>query len=344
MHIGLFLAYYPWFTPEEQIKLSVIGDEEGLDSTWLAEAWGIDCVTMMATVAAKTERIGVGSAIMQMPARQPAAAAMAAASLDIVSNGRVRIGLGPSGPQVSEGWYGVPFEKPAKRTREYVEVMRKALSHEELTYDGEFFKLPTEDGIGLGKPLKLLAKPVQQRIPIYLGAIGPMSVRQAGQIADGWLPFMVAPEHAESVFAPLHEGIEKAGRKRSDVEVLCALQVAVDEDPAVAREAVRPLVAFYLGSMGSKEKNFYVDLVGEYGFEAEAKACQEAALVGDNASAAAALSPELLDTVAIACTPEELPERLERYRAAGADGIIAVPCGHKEGTVKALAAAKRELG
>src|SRR5215207_6944608 len=199
MRIGMFLAYWPWFSFEEQVKLSRLGDEVRLDSVWISEAWGHDAVSVLGYLAAKTERIALGSALMQIPARQPTATAMAAVGLDIVSGGRFRLGLGLSGPQVSEGWYGVPFDSPIGRTREYVEIVRAALKREPVVHDGKHWTLPlpADQGLGLGKPLRLLATPVQQRIPIYLGAIGPQAVRQTGEIADGWLPFLLDPEEPE---------------------------------------------------------------------------------------------------------------------------------------------------
>src|SRR3954454_8668676 len=191
MRAGLFLAYWPWFAPEEQVALAVLGDELGLDSVWISEAWGQDAVSVLGLLAGRTERIGLGSSLMQIPARQPTAAAMAAASLDVLSGGRFRLGLGVSGPQVSEGWYGVPFERPLRRTREYVEIVRMALARQTVSYEGREWTLPLPDG--LGRPLKLLARPVQQHLPIYLGAVGPKAVEQTGRIADGWLPFMLDP-------------------------------------------------------------------------------------------------------------------------------------------------------
>src|SRR3954469_26050336 len=202
VRIGLYLAYWPWFSFEEQVALAKLGDREGLDSVWVAEAWGSDVVSVLGHLSAVTERIGLASGLMQIPARSPAMTAMTAATLDVLSGGRFRLGLGVSGPQVSEGWHGVPFARPVARTREYVEIVRRALAREgPLEYEGEEYRLPVE-GTELGKPLKLLAKPVQERIPICLGAIGPRSVEQTARIADGWLPFMFSPEHADELLEP----------------------------------------------------------------------------------------------------------------------------------------------
>src|SRR6476661_5645596 len=181
MRAGLFLAYWPWFSPEEQVELAVLADQLGLDSVWISETWGQDAVSVLGLLAGRTERVALGSGLLQIPARQPAATAMAAATLDVMSGGRFRLGLGVSGPQVSEGWYGVPFARPLVRTREYVEIVRAALAREgPLEYAGEQWTLPLPEG--LGRPLKLLARPVQERIPIYLGAVGPRAIEQAGAI------------------------------------------------------------------------------------------------------------------------------------------------------------------
>ena len=197
MRIGLFLAYWPWFSPEEQISLARQADRAGLDSVWVAEAWGQDAVSVLGHLTAVTERVALGSGLMQIPGRTPAMTAMTAVTLDVLSGGRFRLGLGVSGPQVSEGWHGVPFSRPLARTREYVEIVRAALAREApLEYEGEEFRLPVNGGSGLGKPLKLLARPVQERIPIYLGSMGPKAIEQTAQIADGWLPSRFSPERS----------------------------------------------------------------------------------------------------------------------------------------------------
>src|SRR3954469_4045360 len=236
MRAGIFVGYWPWFTPEEQVSLAVLADELGLDSVWVAEAWGQDAVSVLGFLAARTERVALGSALFQIPARQPTATAMAAVSLDVLSGGRFRLGLGVSGPQVSEGWYGVPFARPVSRTREYVEIVRRALAREgPLEYSGRVFRLPMEGGTGLGKPLKLLAKPVQQPIPVYLGAVGPKAVEQVGEIATGGLPFLCAPAQFELLLEPLRRGLEKAGRELTDLDVAVAVPMGLDDDIRAAR-------------------------------------------------------------------------------------------------------------
>jgi F420-dependent oxidoreductase-like protein len=336
MRAGVFVAYWPWFTPAEQVELAVLADTLGLDSVWVAEAWGQDAVSVLGLLTGKTQRIGLGSGLMQIPARKPTATAMAAASLDVLSEGRFRLGLGLSGPQVSEGWYGVPFTRNLGRTREYVDTVRRALAREPI-------QLPLEAGAagtGLGKPLKLLTRPVQERLPIYLGAIGPKSVRQAGAIADGWLPFLLDPTDPEVLLAPLREGAEEAGRSLADIDIAPVVPVAIDEDLAAARDAVRPWLAFYLGSMGAKSKNFYVDLAERQGHGTAAREVQDRALAGDRAGAVAAVSDGLVDAGAIATTPSGLDERLAIYERAGVTTLVAVPCGDdRPGVLRALAAA-----
>jgi F420-dependent oxidoreductase-like protein len=333
---GVFVAYWPWFSPTEQVELAVLADGLGLDSVWVAEAWGQDAVSVLGMLAGRTQRIGLGSGLMQIPARKPTATAMAAASLDVLSEGRFRLGLGLSGPQVSEGWYGVPFTNNLARTRDYVDTVRRVLRRERV-------QVPMEDGsagLGLGKPLKLLARTVQDRLPIYLGSIAPKAVRQVGAIADGWLPFMLDPAEPETLLGPLREGAAAAGRSPRDIDVAPVVPVAVDEDLAAARDAVRPWLAFYLGAMGAKDKNFYVELAERQGHGAAARAVQERALAGDRAGAAAAVSDALVDASTVACTPARLDERLAEYERAGVDTLVAVPCGEdRASVVRALAAA-----
>ncbi|MBI5107089.1 MAG: LLM class flavin-dependent oxidoreductase [Solirubrobacterales bacterium] len=334
MRAGVFLAYWPWFSADEQAELAVLADRLGLDSAWIAEAWGQDAVSVLGWLAAKTERIGLGSGLMQIPARKATATAMAAATLDVLSGGRFRLGLGLSGPQVSEGWYGVPFTRNLARTREYVDVVRRVLARERV-------QLPLEgEGMGLGKPLKLLAAPVQDRIPVYLGSIASRSVRQTGAIADGWLPFMLNPAEPELLLGTLREGALAAGRDPAQIDVAPVVPLAVDEDLGRARDAVRPWLAFYLGAMGAKEKNFYVEIAEQHGHGASARAVQERALAGDRAGAMAAVSDALVDATAIATTPAGLDERLAAYERAGATTLVAVPCGEdRAAVVRALAAA-----
>lgn len=339
MKIHLSVAYWPWYSFEEQVALAQVADEAGLEGVWVSEAWGQDVVSILAILADRTERIGIGSALMQIPARQPTAAAMAAATIDIISGGRMRLGLGLSGPQVSEGWYGVPFERQLGRIREYVEIVRKAWGREEpLVHDGRNFKLPSEGGTGLGKPLKLMAKPVQEKLPIYIGAIGPQSVELVGEIGDGWIPAFYDPDDGAGLLERLDAGLAKSGRDRSAIDVAPTVPVAVEDDVDEARNYLRPIISFYLGGMGAKDKNFYVDLLAANGLADEAHEVQDKFLAGDRIGAAMALTPEVIDMCGVACLPGELDERMARFEHAGADSVIAFPFGSdKERTVRRLA-------
>jgi F420-dependent oxidoreductase-like protein len=332
VRIGLFLAYWPWFSAEEQVELARQADREGLDSVWVSEAWGQDVVSVLGHLSAVTERIGLGSGLLQIPARTPAMTAMTAATLDVLSGGRFRLGLGVSGPQVSEGWHGVRFARPLARTREYVEIVRAALAREgPLEYHGEEFQLPLE-GSELGKPLKLLAKPVQERIPVYLGAIGPKAVEQAARIADGWLPFMFSPERADELLEPF---------RGTDVDISPVVMVCVDEDRERSRDLARPWLALYMGAMGAKQKNFYVETADRFGHGDSARRVQELFQAGDREGAAAALSDEFIESSAICCAPGELDDRLADYERAGATTLLAMPFGDRPRIVEALAAAAR---
>jgi F420-dependent oxidoreductase-like protein len=342
MRIGVMLAYWPWYTPDQQLELALLADELGLDSVWVAEAWGQDVVSTLGVLAGRTSHVGLGSAIMQIPARQPAAAAMAAASIDVWSNGRMRLGLGLSGPQVSEGWYGVPFTHGLRRTREYVEIVRAALSGKRLSYEGQEWTLPLAngEGTGLGKPLKLLARPIQNPIPIYLATSTPKAIEQTGAIADGWLPFMFAADGAGEDLEHLRAGAERSGRTLADIDVAPTVNVAVDEDLDVARDALRPFLAFYMGSMGAKDKNFYVELAERRGHGDAARRVQELGLAGDRAAAAAAIPSELIDDLALTATPATLDKRLAAYEAAGVTTLLAAVHGpDRAGTLRMLAAA-----
>jgi F420-dependent oxidoreductase-like protein len=334
MRIGVAVMYWPWLTFEEQLAIAVLADELDFDSVWASEAWGQEAVATLAFIAARTDTIGLGAAIFQMPARKPTTTAMAATTIDVMSGGRMRIGLGPSGPQVSEGWYGEPFPKPLARTRTYVETVRRVL-------DGERVALPLPDGVpntGLGKGLRLLARPVQPRIPIYLGAVAPKGLEQCGEIGDGWLGFMLDPERPEILLGPLLNGLKTSGRPREAFDVAAMVPVAVNDDLAAARDAVRPYIAFYLGAMGAKGANFYVNVADRYGFGAAANAVQDAWLGGDKAAAAAAVPDEFLDQICVATTPAGLGARLAEFEAAGVDTLIAVPGGDRLEVIRALGA------
>jgi F420-dependent oxidoreductase-like protein len=326
--LGLYLAYWPWFSPEEQVGLARQADRAGLDSVWVAEAWGQDVVSVLGHLSAVTERIDLGSGLMQIPARSPAMTAMTAATLDTLSGGRFRLGLGLSGPQVSEGWHGVPFARGLARTREYVDIVRRALARDGvLEFEGDEYRLPV-DPEGLGKPLKLMIRPPRERIPVYLGAIAPKAIRQAAEIADGWLPFMFTPDTAPELLAPFE------GR---DVDISPVALVCVDDDPDAARDLARPWLSIYLGAMGAGSKNFYVETAERFGQGDVAREVQRLFLAGDRAGAAAALTPQLIDGSAICCRPGELAERLAAYESAGATSLLCLPFGDRAAIVDELA-------
>jgi F420-dependent oxidoreductase-like protein len=329
---GLFLAYWPWFSFTEQVELARLADELDLDSVWVSEAWGQDAASVLGHLSAVTERVALGSGLFQIPARTPAMTAMTAATLDVMSGGRFRLGLGVSGPQVSEGWHGVDFSRPVARTREYVEIVRAALAREgPLEYHGSEFELPIA-GTGLGKPLKLLAKPVQERIPIYLGAVGPKAVEQTAEIADGWLPFGFDPARADELLAP----VRASGRA---IDVAPVVMVCVDDDPARARDLARPWLTIYIGGMGAKGKNFYVEAAERAGFGESAREVQRLFIEGDRAGAAAALSDELIESNAICTDMAGLPGRIAEFEQAGVDTLLAMPFGDRPAIVRAIAQA-----
>lgn len=337
MDIGIYLAYAPWVALEEQLQLARTADDLGFHSVWVAETWGQDAVAVLGALAGTTQNVRLGAAILQIPARQPTTTASAISTIDQLSGGRAMLGLGLSGPQVSEGWYGVPFEAPLGRTKEYIEIIRLALSHEKVAYSGKQWQLPTAGGTGQGKPLRMIGRPVQENIPIYLGVIGEKTVRQAGMLADGWLPAFYSPAHAEALNAPLLEGIAKAGRSRADVKIAPTVPVAMGQTMTEARDLLRPILTFYFGAMGAKGKNFYVDLATRYGFGEVAEACQNAFLAGDRLGAAKTLTPEVIDLAAIAATPQTLEGELAQYADCGVDTLIALPFGDRPRLLQALA-------
>src|SRR5687767_1999775 len=274
-------------------------------------------------MAAQTERIKLGSAILQMPARSAAMTAMTAATLDQLSGGRTLLGIGTSGPQVAEGWHGQRFARQLSRTREYVEVVRMALRRERLEYRGETIELPLPDGPG--KALKLTIAPVQERIPIYLAAIGPKNTALAAEIADGWLPAMFSPEHVAEFRPLLEEGFARGGSSAAQFDIAPTVSTCVTADRGAARNAMRPYLALYVGGMGSRERNFYNDVVRRYGFEDAAREVQELYLEGRRQEAAAALPGELIDAVSLCGPPEVVRERLAVFRDAGVGTLIVSP-------------------
>jgi F420-dependent oxidoreductase-like protein len=324
MKLGLFAGYWGMgLSGAEQLEMAKEADKLGYDSVWAAEAYGSDAATVLAWMAAHVENAKLASGIFQMPARTPAMTAMTAATLDNMTNGRFILGLGISGPQVVEGWHGQPFEKPLARAREYVEIVRKALARETLTYDGEFYKLPRPGGPG--KPLKLIIRPVQEQIPIYLAAIGPKNTALAAEIADGWLPTLFAPEHVDAFRPSLEEGAARSGRSLDDLQVTPQVTMSIYDDVEHARNFMRPYMALYVGGMGSKERNFYNQLVTRYGYGDAAQEIQELYLSGRQADAMAAIPDELIDKVSLAGPKDRLRDRIDAYRDAGVKTLLVTP-------------------
>jgi F420-dependent oxidoreductase-like protein len=341
MRLGLNIGYWGLgLSSEQQLELVQTAEDAGYDSVWVAEAYGSDAATVMAWLAAQTERIKLGAGIFQMPARSPAMTAMTAATLDQLSNGRMLIGIGSSGPQVAEGWHGQRFAKQLLRTREYVEIVRKALTRERLSYDGEYYKLPLPDGPG--KALKLTIGPVQDRIPVYIASIGPKNVQLTGEIADGWLPIFFSPEHVGDSRSLLEEGAARAGRSLDgSFDIAPTVNVCIDDDIDRARDQMRHFVALYVGGMGSRERNFYNTLVERYGFADAAAEIQDLYLDGKKNEAAVAVPAELIDMIALAGPRDRVRERLDVYREAGVGtmivSIVSFDLEHSMRTVRELA-------
>jgi F420-dependent oxidoreductase-like protein len=324
MRLGVHIGYWGLgLTAQDQLDIVREAERVGYDSVWAAEAYGSDAATVLGWIAGQTERIKIGSAIFQMPARSPAMTAMTAATLDQLSGGRMLLGIGSSGPQVAEGWHGQRFARQLQRTRDYVAVVRKALNRERLEFHGETLELPLPDGPG--KALKLTIAPVQDRIPIYLAAIGPKNTQLAGEIADGWIPIFFSPEHIGELRPLLEEGATRAGRSLDGFDVAPTVNVAIDEDLERARDLMRPFIALYVGGMGSREQNFYNALARRYGFEDAARTVQDLYLDGRRDEAAAAVPDELVDTVTLCGPADRVRERLAVYRDAGVGTLGVTP-------------------
>jgi F420-dependent oxidoreductase-like protein len=317
MRLGLMLGYANGRRMELPLALVQEADRLGVYAVWTAEAYGSDAVSPLAWLGARTERIKLGTAIMQMPGRSPANAAMTAMTLNQLSGGRFLMGLGLSGPQVVEGWHGVSYARPLTRTREYVSIVRAILRREApVSYDGEIYQIPYRGpgATGLGKPLKstLDAAPT---IPIYLAAIGPQNVSLAAEIADGWLPIFFSPEQYDHTYKePVEAGLARAsGKSLASFDIVPTVSVVMGDDLEACYNALRPHLALYIGGMGAKGKNFYNDLARRYGYEAAAETVQNLYLAGQKAEAAAAVPGALIDEVALVGPAARIKERLSRW-------------------------------
>ena len=324
MRLGLNFGY--WASgPADNVAVAREAERLGYHSLWTAEAYGSDAVTPLVWLAAHTEKINVGTAIMQMPARTPAMTAMTAATIDLLTGGRFLLGIGASGPQVVEGWHGVVYGKLLTRTREYVSIVRQVLRREQpLEHHGEYYDIPVQGGTGLGKPLKLIVHPLRPDIPIYLAAIGPKNVALAAEVADGWLPVFFSPRRM-NVFRPsLEEGFarRKDGKTIKDFDIAPTVSVIVGDDVDACRMQVKPHLALYIGGMGARGKNFYNDLACRYGYEEAAGRVQELYLSGRKNEAIAAVPDELVDEVALCGPRDRIADAISAYREAGVTTLI----------------------
>jgi F420-dependent oxidoreductase-like protein len=305
-------------------------EQAGVDMVWVAEAYGVDAVSVMGYLAATTERVEIASGILPIYSRTPTLMAMTAAGVDLLSGGRCVLGLGASGPQVIEGWHGVPYDKPLGRTREIIDICRQVWRRERVQHDGPSYKipLPADQGTGLGKPLKMITHPLRDSIPIYVAAIGAKNVEMTAEVADGWLPIFFVPEKAKDVWGePLAKGAANRAPDLAPLEVVAGGMVAIGDDVAQMREFGRPMVALYVGGMGARGRNFYNDLACRYGYEKEAKEIQDLYLDGKKDEAAALVPDDLLEAMALVGPAGYVKERIAAYKEAGVTVLNITPMG-----------------
>jgi len=301
-------------------------ERAGLDIVFVPEAYTFDAVSQLGFIAAKTQRVQIASGIFQLYSRTPALTAMTAAGLDYVSGGRFMLGLGASGPQVIEGWHGVPYDAPVGRAREVIEICRMVWRRERLVYQGRYYRLPLEGGTGLGKPLKLINHPVRERIPIALAAIGPKNVALAAELAESWMPIFFLPERSADVWgAAVAEGAAKRDPALGPLDVIAGAALAIGDDVAHLRDLGRPQLALYIGGMGARGRNFYNELARRLGYEAEAKAIQDAYLDGRKTEAEALVPAELVERTSLIGPASYVAERIAAYREAGVTTLNVTP-------------------
>ena len=326
MKVSMPLSYAGGF--KESAAQVVALEKAGLDTVWVAEAYGFDGVSMMGYLAAITETVEIGAAILPIYTRTPTLLGMTAAGIDALSDGRCILGIGASGPQVIEGFHGVPYTQPLTRTREIIDICRQVWARERVSYDGKAYTLPLppEQGTGLGKSLKLITRPVRDRVPVYVAALGPKNVRMTAEIADGWLPLFYLPEKVDDVWgADLRAGTAARADDLAPLEIVAGGLLAVGDDAARMRDLARPMIALYVGGMGARGRNFYNDLACRYGFEAEATKIQDLYLDGKKDEAAAAVPDGLLEAATI-CGPEGyVRERIAAYKDAGVTSLNVTP-------------------
>lgn len=318
LKLGLVVGYWPSSGPPLDTAEQIATAEAlEFESVWTAEAYGSDCFTPLAWWGSVTRRVKLGTSITQISARTPASTAMTAITLDHLSGGRLILGLGVSGPQVVEGWYGQPYAKPLARTREYVEIVRRIVAREEpVSFEGEHYAMPLSGGTGLGKPLKSIVRPLRRDIPIYLGAEGPKNVALAAEIADGWLPMFFSPKADDFYRKALAEGFARPGARRGaeDFEVACVVPTVPGDDLEACADLVRPTLALYVGGMGSLDRNFHKDVFARLGYEAECEAIQAAYLDGRKKDAAALVPTAMVEDVYLVGPPEKIRDDLDRWR------------------------------
>ncbi|MGA8114077.1 MAG: LLM class F420-dependent oxidoreductase [Actinocatenispora sp.] len=324
MRLGLNLGYWgAGNDPRHHLAMAREAAKLGYSVVWAAEAYGSDSPSTLAWLAGQTEGIDLGSAVMQIPARTPAMTAMTAATIDGLSGGRFRLGLGVSGPQVSEGWHGVPFGKPLRRTREYIDIIRLALGREKVAYEGEYYTLPLPDGPG--KALRLTVHPVRDRVPIYLAAVGPRNLELAGEIADGWLAVFFNPEYAAEQLANIATGRERAGLDLAGFDVVPTVPVVLGDDPEACAEPVRGYAALYIGGMGSRKQNFYNQLAVRMGYADAAAEVQDLFLARRPRDAMAAVPAEFIDRTSLLGGADRIADRLAAYAEAGVTTLAVAP-------------------
>jgi F420-dependent oxidoreductase-like protein len=330
----------------DQVDLAVTADRLGYDAVWAAEAYGSDAVSLLAGIAARTVRIDIGSGVLQIPGRTPAMTAMTAATLDALSGGRFRLGLGVSGPQVSEGWHGVRFADPLGRTEEYVQIVRSALSRRRVTAGGRHFTLPLPDG--LGKSLVLALQTQRPRIPVYLAAAGPRNLELTGRIADGWLGIFFDADRGAGQVRAIRDAAAAAGRDPSAIDIAVQVPVCIADDPVTAGASVRPYAALYIGGMGARRANFYHRIAVAMGFEAQADEVQDRFLARDYAGAAAAVPQEFLERTCLLGDESQVAAGLRRLRAAGVGSVnlnpVSQPPDRQAETLRAVMRVARAAG
>jgi F420-dependent oxidoreductase-like protein len=324
VRLGLNLGYQAaWTTPADHLAMAQEADRLGFAAVWSAEAYGSDTVSMLAWIAGQTRQIDLGAAVMQIPARTPAMTAMTAATLDALSGGRFRLGLGVSGPQVSEGWHGVRFAKPLQRTREYVEIVKMAIARQPVSYQGEHYTLPLPGGAG--KALRLGFHPPREAVPVYLAAVGPKNLELAGEIADGWLAIFFAPDAAGEYLQHIERGRAKHGLGLTGFDVAPSVPVVTGDNLAWCADVIRPYAALYVGGMGSREQNFYNQLAVRMGYAEAARTVQDLYLSGKKVEAAEAVPQEFIERTSMLGNKIQIVERIKQYAAAGVGTLNVSP-------------------